>query len=241
MLAHAVGSILINGDFSPGLWSRVARPREGIECALWRQTFAADRWQVRYAQAEGAPVRQAMSQDVSPHANAACSLEIRGADGVTQPVFVGQRIEAAEAPRYRRNLVFSAWLGIEGSLAGTAEIELLCGTPREPDVFGSGSSDDVKSELRETIHCPTGRWVHLEHPIDGRSFGSTGLSCELVLPAHLLARSAACIRLANVRLDDLGAGMGGERPAAVEAALARRFFQRYDSSRINSLDRKSVV
>lgn len=232
MLAHPVGNLLINGDFSPGLWSRLAQPHEGVECATWRQTFAADRWSVRCARPEGTPVWQGMSDDVPPHSSATCSLEIRGAAGVAQSVFVGQRIEAAEVARYRRQHVFSAWMRAEGSEATEAKVRLVLGSPGERDAFAV-----VKPVLMEEMVFPTSRWVHLEHPVDGRALGSAGLSLELELPAKLLARNGASVRLANVRLDD----GSPERPVAVETALARRFFQRYDSTRINSLGRALVV
>lgn len=232
MLAHPVGNLLINGDFAPGLWTRLACPEDGIECAVWRQTFAADRWSVRYARAEGAPVWQGRSSDIPPHASVSGSLEIGGAEGVTQAVLVGQRIEATEAARYRRPLVFSAWLRVGGSETADASVRLLLGSPLESDVF-----DRVRPALTEEIVRPTGRWVHLECSVDGRAFGATGLSLELEFPAKLLARSGASIRLAEVRLDDGSTA----RPAAAEMALARRFFQRYDSTRINSLGRALVV
>ena len=241
MLAQAVGNILINGDFSADLWNRCYSPTAGVECAVWRQTFAADRWKLRYAQPEGAPVAQAQSADIPPHANGSCSLEIRGAEGVAQSVFVGQRIEAAESVRYRRQLVFSAWVRIVNASAPDAQVKLWLGSARQPDVFGNAANDGVKTATCEHLALPTGRWVHLEHAIDGRPLSAHGLSLELELPALLLARDIAAVRLAGVRLDSLTAGTAFQRPAAVETLLARRFFQRYDAARLNSLGRALVV
>jgi hypothetical protein len=241
MLANTVGNILINGDFSRSLWTRLDSPVAGVECPVWRQTFAADRWKVRYGQATGAVVCQAQSPDIPPNTASACSLELRGADGVSQPVLIGQRIEAAEAARYRRHLVFSAWIRVVGSSAADATFALVLGSAKEPNVFGGASNDGVKSEMREAITLPSGRWVHLEHAIDGRTFGANGLSLEFEIPASLLAQRGQFVRFASMRLDDLAAGAGIERPAAMETLLARRFFQRYDSGRINSLGRALVV
>lgn len=239
MLASTVGNIFINGDLAA--WGRLERSDEAVECAVWRQTFAADRWKVRYAAADGAPVMQARSRDVPPHTAAGCSLELRGAEGVAQPVFFGQRIEAAETARYRRQLVFSAWVRIVGSVAPEATVTTVLGAAREPDVFGDALNDGCRIDMRESLTIPTGRWVHVEQAIDGRALGAGGLSFEMELPAETLARPAAFVRLAQLRLDDLGGGGGIDRPSAVEELLARRFFQRHDSTRINSLGRALVV
>jgi hypothetical protein len=236
MLEQHFGNLLINGDFLPGLWSRVAAPVEGVECPVWRETFVADRWAVRYTKPEGAAITQGMTLDVPPHFGAACSLELRGAEGVTQPVLLGQRVDAAEAARYRKRLVFSAWLYVIGERKDEVEVGLRVGTARELNVFGGGLNDEVV----ERIGLPRGRWVHLEQAIDARAFSANGLSLELEFPAELLAQADAAIRIAGARLMEIGGG-DVARPASVETFLARRFFQRYDSSRINSLGRALVV
>src|SRR5450432_3711638 len=47
----SLDNVLINGGFFRGLWNRLPNSIESLECPVWRQTFAADRWKIRYAQA----------------------------------------------------------------------------------------------------------------------------------------------------------------------------------------------
>lgn len=240
MLAGTLDNLLLNGDFLPGLWGRTLSPLEGIECAVWRQTFAADRWKVRYARGEGAPVSQAMAADVPAQSSAPCSLELRGAPGVTQPVYFGQRIEAAEAVRYRGELLFSAWCRVTGSNETVCDIGLVTGMASEADDFGDAFNDRVKMELTVTFErVPTGRWVHLEHPIDARGYSANGLSIELVFAPRLLDSVESRVRVAGARLAPAGRTVA--RPTSMEGDLARRFFQRHDSTTINSLGRALVV
>lgn len=243
MLTGILDNLLLNGDFLPELWTRLPDPRALVECPTWRQTFAVDRWKIRYAMPHGAGIRQAMSSDVPMQAAAARSLELRGATGVTQPVFLGQRIEAAEAVRYRRRMIFSAWMRIEHPDKGRKEVALTIGTARDPDVFGNAFNDNVRNEV--SIRCeeaPVSRWWLIERDIDGRGFDTNGISVELEFPADLLDTPDARIRVAAMRLTDASAaGRSTERAAGVERLLARRFFQRHDSTTVNSLGRALVV
>jgi hypothetical protein len=243
MLTGILDNILLNGDFAPDLWTHLAPPGDAIECATWRQTFAVDRWKVRYAAAHGAAVSQAMSADVPAHATAARSLEIRGAHGVTQAVSFGQRIEASEATRYCRRMIFSAWVRLEHPDKEPKHFDLTLGTAREADHFGGAHNDNVQTETCARIEeVPVGRWWFLERDLDGRAFAPHGLSVELEFPAELLDSPKAHIRLASVRLTDVAAGNRAiDRATGVERLLARRFFQRHDASTVNSLGRALVV
>ena len=225
MLAGTLENLFINGDFLPGLWRS-----EEVECAVGRHTFAAARWKVRYARPEGAPITQARSADGS--------LELRGAPGVTQPVLLGQRIEAAEAVRYRGELVFSAWVQATGSEAAHGDLELVCESAGEADDFGA-----VKTEFKTCLEAvPTGRWVQIERAIDARAFQPTGLSVELEFPARLLHRADSRIRVKGMRLAHASAAQRTvARPASMEDQLARRFYQRHDSSTVNAIGRALVV
>ncbi len=243
MLNGILDNILLNGDFAPGLWTRFADPTEAVSCPVWRQTFAADRWKVRYAEAKGAAVTQAMTTDVPAHATTTCAVEIRGSDGVTQPVFFGQRVEAAESTRYRRRMVFSAWIRIGNPEPEPKQFDLTVGTAREMDHFGGPSGDNTRFETCARIEeVPVGRWWFLEREIDGRAFSRHGLSIELEFPAALLDSPASFVRIASVRLADIAAGNRTiDRPASLEQSLSRRFFQRHDATTVNSLGRALVV
>jgi hypothetical protein len=243
MLTGILDNILLNGDFAPDLWTRLSGPGEPVECPVWRQTFAADRWKVRYGAPEGATVTQAMSTDVPAHAVVARSVELRGANGVTQPVFFGQRIEAADSIRYRRRMVFSAWIRLDHPDKSPKQLDLTFGTAQEPDIFGAPCNDQVRIENCARIEeIPVGRWWFLERDIDGRAFAANGLSVELEFPADLLSAPETSIRLAAVRLTDIAAGNRTiDRTAGVERLLTRRFFQRHDATTVNSLGRALVV
>lgn len=239
MLTGVLDNILLNGSFAADLWARVPNARTGIECPVECQTFAADRWKIRYAAPTGATVTQAMSGDVPVHAAVDRSVEIRGAEGVAQSVLLGQRIEAADASRYRRRMVFSAWIRLEHPDRAPKRFNLTLGSARQPDVFGGPGNENVVVETPVTVdEVPVGRWWLLEREIDGRSFSANGLSVELEFPAELLDSHGARIFVAAVRLADVAAANRAmERPGAFERMLARRFFQRHDATCINAIGR----
>jgi hypothetical protein len=226
--ASSPGDLLINGALLPGLW----RTGEPVVCAVERRTFAAARWGVRYANPAGGAVTQARSADVPPESAAACSVVLRGGRDVTETVFFGQRIEAAEAFGYRQRLAFAAWIFVAGE--GDASIELLAATPRDVDFFDG----NVNIQLRTKVSVPRGRWSRVELPLDARAFPATGLALELAIPAACFPGE---VRLADLRLAAANGPAPAPRPAAIEALLAERYFQRHDSSRINSLGRVLVV
>ena len=239
----AFHNVLINGGFQRGLWNRSGGAAVNVECAVWRQTFAADRWKIRYARPDGAPVCQAKSADVPGDFHSDCSLEIRGAEGVGGDVFLGQRIEAAEASRYRRRLNFSAWFLLETPDPEGCPVQFALGTAKEPDVFGNAFNDNVKPEAVESPgRIPANQWTRLELGVDARQFSANGLSVELQFPAAALGRTGARIRVAGAQLADAThTGLAMESPAGMEMALAKRFFQRHDATTINTLGRALAV
>ncbi len=236
MIASAAspGDLLINGALLPELW-RSPEPEQPIVCPLARQTFAASRWKVRYSAPDGGTITQSRSADVPPDCGVEASVALRaGGEAVTQTVFFGQRIEAAAAMSYRRQLAFAAWVFIGGS--GDAAVALHAATPHEADVFGGPLGDRLAVRAIERVVVPRGRWTLLDIPLDARAFPPTGLSVELAFPPEVFPGE---VRLAHLRLS--AGDRPDPRPAAIEAMLAGRFFQRYDSTRINSLGRALVV
>lgn len=232
-------NILLNGNFSSDLWTRIPASGAKVECAVWRQTFAADRWKVRFAAPEGNSVVQGMSGDVPVGTPVTRSLEIIGAVGVTQSVCVGQRVEAAEAIRYRRRMKFSSWIRIDHPDSIAKVFQLSFGTPKQPDIFGGPAGNNVIIETCMRIdQVPVGCWWLLEREVDGRNFASNGLSVELQFPCELLNSGASNIRIAAVSLiDNCGANRLVDRPNEIERILVRRFFQKHSAKNINAIGR----
>lgn len=241
MLTGLLDNLLLNGDFAPELWSRLDPGETAVECPVWRQTMTADRWKMRYATPRGAAVTQAISTDVPAQALVARSLEVRGVERLAGPVFVGQRIEAADSGRYRRRLAFSAWIRVEHPDRFPKQLSLVFSTPLEPDHFAGPEA--MRIEFSTPIEeIPVGRWCLIEREIDARPFADTGLCVELEFPAELLDHTDARVRLAAIRLADVSAGhRTTDRHPTIERLLAQRFFQRHDSTTVNSLGRALVV
>lgn len=234
-VASTPGNLLINGRFLRGLWTRLAcdPKRSAVSCPVWAQTFAADRWHVRYAAPAGEPVEQARSNDLPDGVLAETSIEIRGAEGVAQSVLFGQNIEADEATAFSGEQRFSAWIFAEHPHRAECAATLVIGCPASPDLF-DGTTETVLRVPLDTL--PVNRWTHVSIRLDGAAFRPTGLRVELEFPAACLNHPAARVRITDVSLSRAG-GTPADRPAAVETFLARRFFQRHDAAAINAVGR----
>lgn len=229
------GNLLINGRFLRGLWTRLADSADGISvrCPVWAQTFAADRWHLRYAAPEGAEVSQSRSGLVPENVSAQCSLEIAGAEGVTQEVRIGQNVEADEVAASLGPLRYSAWLFVEHPTLTVCESSLVIGNPVSVDLFDHTVEECVRLDSRPV---PVNRWHRMEFAFETADLRPTGLRVELALPASLLSNPAARVRLADVTLARVGS-LPIERPVAMETFLARRFCQRHDGTRLNAIGR----
>ena len=235
-LATSAGSVLINGRFLRGLWGR----REDdlpVECPAWAQTFLADRWRVRSAAPTGGGVSQRCSEDVPPDSTVERSLELRGGAGIEHAVCLGQNVEAAEASSFRRQLRFTAWICVEHSELRAGEVTLVIGSPRAEDLFDASVEEVARVA---TAALPVDRWQRIDFCFDARGFRTTGLRVDLEFPAAFLNHPSARVRIADVALFPAAASEPGPRPAALEAFLAGRFFQRHDAQRINGVGRALV-
>ncbi|MEZ5278007.1 MAG: hypothetical protein R3F07_16620 [Opitutaceae bacterium] len=236
-------NLLLNGDFAS--WGRLedAGSPEGLSCPTWQQTFLADRWKVRYAGLGDREVTQARADAKDPEGLPGYALELRGIDDLGQSVFVGQRIEAAEAGRYRRALRFSIAAMVDGVDDPAVPLRLWIGTARKADIFGNAFNDETN--LRKPIDLqpfPAGSWVHLETLIDGNNLPATGLSVEIEIPAAILGKAGARLRLSRAILTDAETPDGPPASsAAIVKPLLSRFFQRHDASTVNSIGRALVV
>lgn len=229
------GNLLINGRFLPGLWTRIADAVDGVSarCPVWAQTFAADRWHVRYAVPDGAEVSQSRSAAVPEHSPAQCSLEIAGAEGITQEVRVGQNVEAEEAAAVTGPLRLSAWLLCEHPTLAAIEPVLVVGSPVSADLFDGTVVESARLMSRPV---PVNRWQRIEFAFDTAGLRPTGLRVEFALASAFLDHPAARVRLTDVSLSRVGS-LPAERSVAVETFLARRFCQRHDGTRLNAIGR----
>ncbi len=234
-------NLFVNAELA--LWARSLNPDAEARCELWRQNFAADRWKIRYAAPSGATVTQCRAWQVPEESAAVWSLEIRGCAGVTQNIFFGQRLEAADAPRYRRRLRFSVDLWLETPSGTGCAVHLVLGTAKERDRFGGPLNEQVELLPALTLgELPSGRWVRLEAELDLRAVNSNGLSVELEFSAGVLSQVGTVLRIANPFLGDVsGRGVPMPRAAALESFLAERYFQRHSGRRINSPSRVLAV
>lgn len=235
VLATAPGNLLINGKFLPGLWTRLHGMPAGtaIPCPVWAQTFAADRWRVRYATPSGGEVSQTCSTEILDAVSTAMILEIRGGAGVAQEVFIGQNIEADEALNYRRPLRFSAWVKCQHPRLTHGTTTLEIGSPKAQDVF----DPSVETVQRTALPAfSVNRWTRLEATVKASAFRPTGLRVDLAFPPEFLNDPAARVLLTDVSLSCASAALV-ERPPALERFLARRFFQRHEGASVNAIGR----
>ena len=234
-LATAPGNLLVNGKFLPGLWTRLAGSPTGtaIPCPIYAETFAADRWRVRYASPSGGEVTQACSSEILDAVSTATILEIRGGSSVEQKVFVGQNIEADEALNFRRLLRFSAWVKCQHPRLASGTAALVVGNPRTVDLFDS-SVETVQQTLLPAFVL--NRWTRIEATVKASAFRPTGLRVELAFSAEFLSDPAARVLITDASLS-CASGPLVERPPALERFLARRFFQRHDGTNVNAIGR----
>ncbi len=239
MPVGAFDNILINGEFLRELWGRSAQPQSQARCEVWRQTFLADRWKVRYARPSGEALSQRMSSRVPEESASDCSLQLCGAVGVSEDIYLGQRVEARAARRYGRVLRFSARFFLAAEDYCQCPVKLVLGGAREPDVFGGAFNDNVDELARIELGSLTANhWTYLEAEVDLKNAGPHGLSVEMEFPAAALSHPNNSIRVADVNLVRADAGCAvSSRPAALESFLARRYFQPHSGRLINFLGR----
>ena len=234
-LATAPGNLLINGKFLPGLWTRLHGMPAGtpIPCPVWAQTFAADRWRVRYAKPSGGDVAQACSTEILDAVSTAMILEIRGGAGVAQEIFIGQNIEADEALNYRRPLRFSALVKCQHPRQTHCIAALEIGSPKMVDLFDSSVETAQRTPLPA---LSVNRWTRIEATVKASAFRATGLRVDLAFPSDFLNEPAARVLLTDASLACASTALA-ERPPALERFLAGRFLQRHDGTSVNAIGR----
>jgi hypothetical protein len=231
------GNLLINGAFLPGLWTRLSGSQTDVVCPVDAETFAADRWRLRYAAPEGGPVSQERGTDLPPDAPAGTCVVIHGAHGVTQNVYFGQTIEADEALHHRQELRFSIRCRVEHPVLQECPVRLAVGHPMTRDVF------DVSMErlgLGEAQVVPANAWTQLDFAVPATASRALGLCVELEFPAAFLADPQARVLLAAATLGSADGPTPGPRSSTLEALLARRFFQRHSAETVNAIGRALV-
>ncbi len=202
----STGELLINGAFLSSLWTR--------------GPASPDRWYVH-----GSPLQQTKSQETPSDVPVENSFELRSEK---KSISVGQNVEAAEAPAYRRELRFTAWCFAEHP---TSAVMLSLGSPRVHDVFDETVETAWQSEPCE---LPPSVWQKVEFTFEATRFRPTGLQVELDFSP------SACIRLAAVSLHPADAPQPPPRPVALETILARRYLQRHSAETVNAIGRALV-
>jgi hypothetical protein len=227
------GSLLCNGAFHPALWTRL-NSAAAVPCPVTAQTFAADRWHVRYAAPEGGVVAQVRSAEMPPGCSVGSSLEIQGGEGVAQPLCVGQNVEADEGLPHELRL--RAWCHMEHPHLRSCPVRLAIGSPIQRDLFDRS----VECVAQREMSLMTNVWTRLDFTFDATALRPCGLRVELELPPGLLNHPAARVRLADASLCLPSALEPTRRSLADEAALAGRFFQRHDARLLNAIGRALV-
>lgn len=238
LASPGAGNLLVNGAFLSGLWTRLSgADAQEVPCPVGNQTFAADRWRIRYAAPAGGEVNQARSEIVPPDPVAETSLEIRGGAAVTESVYVGQAIDAQEASSYRRELRFTAWCRVEHPSLPECPVRLVVKHAANPDGFDASVETLV---LTGAQSIPANEWKRVQFAFDASAARGHGLSVELELPAAFLSDPQARVRVAAAALWSTAWPEPAPRPHAVETLLARRFFQRHTARSLNAIGRALV-
>jgi hypothetical protein len=137
--------------------------------------YRAECW---YITASGANVTSARSTTVRTSAKARYSIEIVGATSVTT-VQIGQRTEAADIPKIKRQVTFQTWI-YNGSGAAFSPV-LLVYTPAAPDDW---TTPTVR--LTQTLQsCANGAWTQVSHTVDisGYTNIDNGITTEFRIPS----------------------------------------------------------
>lgn len=242
MKAEHGDNILLNGLFLPALFNRSSSPASGTQCLPWRQTFLADRWKVRFGDSSGDRAWQALSTENPSLSSGVRSLELRASDRLESALYLGQRIEAADAFLYQKRLHFSAWIW-STTVAPHESVRLHLTTPERPNCFGNALNHHSRLVCDTALGpLPGGQWTRVEQEIDARSFSPTGLSLELGFAPDLFCDAAARVRVTDVYLGTCPVTLPPpQRSAAMEQGLCRRFFQRLGPENLNSIGRPIVV
>jgi hypothetical protein len=164
---------LINGSFE--VWNDATA---STSCTAAARTAGPECW---YVNPTGAAVTRARSTTVRTDNRARYSLEVVGATSVTT-VLIGQRLEAADIPKIKREVTFQAYV-YNGSGA-SFQPSLLLGTPGAADDFTT-----VTNRLTQTLQsCPDATWTQVSHTVDISAYTNlaNGLQVELQIPSGSL-------------------------------------------------------
>lgn len=219
-------NIFINGGFDN--WQRTSDDT-GVNTT---RTYVADRWAVKTGAGTLAHVQRSSTVRTGARSKYSCQLD--GAITVTT-VDIDQRIEAAMAGLYKRQVTFSAYVYNGTGTAFTPK--LFVSTPSAADNWtsstvrnGSGSGENLQS-------CADSSWTLVTWTADISSYTDidNGVEFRLQIPDGSLV-AGDIVRLAEMNLVPGGVAtpfVG--RPIALELLLCQRFFLRIKTNSTNPL------
>jgi len=211
----ANGNVIINGNFD--IWQRWVAT--SINVSAGTTAYTADRW---FLSPIGATMGAVRTTNIRSGSTARYVYEItpNGVGGST--CRLGQRIEAANVPKLRGTVTFSAW--IFNNTGATITPNLLIGTPSAADNFTT-----VTNLLTQSLQsCATSTWTRVSHTVDisGYTNLTNGLQIEIETSNH--TTFGKIVRISEVQLE-LGskATPFEQRPFGAELALCQRYYYRY--------------
>lgn len=209
-------NIFINGGFD--IWQRGSDDT----AVTTTRKYVADRWAVKTGAGTLAHVQR--SATVRTGARSKYSLQLDGAAGVTT-VEIDQRIEAAMAGLYKRQVYFTCYLYNATGAAFTPK--LLVSTPSAADNWttgtvrnGSGSGEDLQS-------CADSAWTRVVWTADisGYTDIDNGVELRLQIPSGVLV-AGKTVRLAELNLVPGGVATPFvARPIGIETQLCLWFYE----------------
>jgi hypothetical protein len=206
-------NVLINGSFE--VWNDSTA---STSCTAAARTAGPECWYVNPA---GAAVTRARSTTVRTDNRARYSLEVVGAASVTT-VLIGQRLEAADIPKIKREVTFQAYV-YNGSGA-SFQPSLLLGTPGAADDFTT-----VTNRLTQTLQaCADAAWTLVSHTVDISAYTNlaNGLQVEIQIPSGSLV-SGDTVRIMEPMLCPAGqVSIFEVEPVTETESRCERFFEK---------------
>lgn len=209
-------NIFINGGLE--IWQRTTDDT-GVTTA---RKYVADRWAIKTGANTLAHVQR--SSTVRTGARSKYSLEMNGAASVTT-VDIDQRIEAAMAGLYKRQIYFTCYVYNGTGSAFTPK--LYVSTPSAADDWasstvrnGGGSGEDLQS-------CGDSAWTQVKWSADISTYTNidNGAEFRLQIPTGVLVASKT-VRLAEINLVPGGVATPFvARPIGQELELCKRYVQ----------------
>lgn len=209
-------NIFINGGF--GIWQRSTNDT-GVTTT---RKYVADRWAVTCGAGTLAHVQRSTTVRTGARSKYSCQLD--GAGGVTT-VDIDQRIEAAMAGLYKRQVYFTAYIYNGSGAAFTPT--LLVSTPSAADNWASSTVRNGGGSGEALQECADSAWTQVVWTADISSYTNidNGVEFRLRIPSGSLV-AGDVVRLAEMNLVPGGVATPFvARQIGVETDLCKRYYQ----------------